>query len=130
MNARMLLLIVGAGLLIAGVVGLLVPVSASGPNGNVGCGNGVASDFSAARDKDSNLGNAAADVASDAGLPGVANQIPQTDYVGACNSALSTRRAWAIPLAIVGLVVAGGALLIGDRLGRRGVAGQGFSARR
>jgi hypothetical protein len=125
MNARILLLVLGAGLLVAGVIGLFVPVSASHNGESVGCGNAIASDTSQAQKKDSNLGNTAADVASNAGV-----QLPRTDYVGACNSALSTRRAWTIPLAVVGLVVAGGALLLADRMGRRSVAGGGLSAGR
>jgi hypothetical protein len=117
MTARRLLLLAGAVLLVTGIIALLVPVSASGNNGSVGCGNAVASDLSAAREKDNNLGNAAADTASNFGLPGVASQIPQTHYVEACNSALSTRRAWSIPLAVVGLLLAAGAFLVRDRTG-------------
>jgi hypothetical protein len=130
MSARVLILLVGAGLLIAGVIGLLVPVSASSNGESVSCGNAVASNTSEAEKKDQNLGNTAADVASSVGLPQVGSQIPQTHFLDACNSALSTRRAWTIPLAVIGLVLTGGALLLGDRLGGRRVAASGFSAGR
>jgi hypothetical protein len=106
MTARRLILLVGAIGLIAGIIALLVPVSASGENGNVGCGSAIASDLSPARDKDN--GNVA-------NLPVLNQFVPHTNYVSACNSALSTRRAWSIPLAIVGLLVVGGSLLIRER---------------
>lgn len=103
MTARRLILLVGAIVLIAGIIALLVPVSASGENGGVGCGNAIASDLSTARDKDSgNLAN----------LPVVSQFVPHTNYASACSSALSTRRAWSIPLAVVGLLVVGGSILV------------------
>ena len=106
MTARRLILLVGAIALIAGIVALLVPVSASGENGSVGCGNAIASDLSTARDKDNgNLAN----------LPVVNQFVPHTNYVSACNSALSTRRGWSIPLAVIGLLVMGGSLLVRER---------------
>ena len=93
-------------MLIAGIVALVVPVSASGENGSVGCGNASASDLSTARDKDNgNLAN----------LPVVNQFVPHTNYVSACNSALSTRRGWSIPLAVIGLLVMGGSLLVRER---------------
>jgi hypothetical protein len=106
LTARRLILLVGAIALIAGIIALLVGVSASGENGSVGCGNAIAGDLSTARDKDNgNLAN----------LPVVNQFVPHTNYVSACNSALSTRRAWSIPLAGVGLLVMGGSLLVRDR---------------
>jgi hypothetical protein len=43
MNLRRLILLVGVVALIAGVIGLQVPLSVPGPdNGDVGCGNGIA----------------------------------------------------------------------------------------
>ena len=106
MTMRRLILLAGAVVLIAGLIGLLVPVSASGENGSVGCGNAIASDLAAAKDKDnSNLAN----------LPVVNQFIPHTNYVAACNSALSTRRAWSIPVAVVGLIVVAGAFLVRGR---------------
>jgi hypothetical protein len=106
LTARRLILLVGAIVLIAGIIALLVPVSASGENGSVGCGNAIAGDLSTARDKDNgNLAN----------LPVVDQFVPHTNYVSACNSALSTRRSWSIPLAVVGLLVMGGSLLVRER---------------
>ena len=106
MTPRRLILLVGAIALIAGIISLLVGASASGENGSVGCGNAIAGDLSTARDKDNgNLAN----------LPVVNQFVPHTNYVSACNSALSTRRAWSIPLAGVGLLVMGGSLLVRER---------------
>jgi hypothetical protein len=106
LTARRLILLVGAIVLIAGIIALLVPVSASGENGSVGCGNAIAGDLSTARDKDNgNLAN----------LPVVDQFVPHTNYVSACDSALSTRRSWSIPLAVVGLLVMGGSLLVRER---------------
>jgi hypothetical protein len=106
LTARRLILLVGAIVLIAGIVALVVPVSASGENGSVGCGNAIAGDLSTARDKDNgNLAN----------LPVVNQFVPHTNYVSACTSALSTRRGWSIPLAVTGLLVMGGSLLVRER---------------
>lgn len=125
MNARMLVLVAGAALLIAGLIGLLVPASASGNDlqGNkvsVGCGVPIAGgDTKDAEQKDQNLGNAAANGANNLGLPGVANAIPQTHFVAACNSAVNTRLAWTIPLAVAGaLVIAGSFAMRGRQLAR------------
>ncbi|HZQ33562.1 MAG TPA: aminopeptidase [Mycobacterium sp.] len=121
MNARVLALIVGAALLIAGVIGLLVPASASsndlqGSNESVSCGVPIAGgDTSKAEEKDKNLGNAVANGANSLGLPGVANATPQTHFVAACNSAINTRLAWTIPLAIVGALVLVGSFAVGRR---------------
>ena len=53
MNLRRLILLVGAVVLIAGVIGLLMPVSVPGPdNASIGCGNGLAADQSAAQQAD------------------------------------------------------------------------------
>lgn len=112
MNARTLMLVAGAVLLIVGVIGLLVPVSASSNGESVGCGNAIMKDTSEAEKKDKNLGNTAADVATDLGVPQVSEAIPQTHFVAACDSAVSGRRAWSIPVAVVGLIVAGGAFLV------------------
>jgi len=110
LTARRLILLVGAIVLIAGIIALLVGVSASGENGSVGCGNAIAGDLSTARDKDNgNLAN----------LPVVNQFVPHTNYVSACNSALTTRRAWSIPLAVVGLLVMGGCLLVRERQAAR-----------
>ena len=103
MNARRLILIVGAVLLIAGVIALLVPVSITGNGKSIGCGNAVAADTSQA---ESANGQTVADVP-------ILNQIvPHTDYVAECNHAVSSRRSWSIPLAVVGVLVIAGSLVV------------------
>ena len=37
------------------------------------------------------------------------------DYVAQCQSAVSQRRTWSIPVAVIGVLMAGGALLVGGR---------------
>lgn len=109
MNLRRLLLIAGAVVLLVGVIGLLVPVSVPGPQGDIGCGNAIAADLSQARDVNSqNLAN----------LPVLNEIIPHKDFVAECNSALSSRRSWSIPVAVVGLVVLAGSFFVGGRAGR------------
>lgn len=117
MTIRRLVMLAGAILLIAGVVGLLVPVSVSGSNGEtIGCGNGIASDLSAARQADNqNLAN----------LPVINQIVPHNNYVAECQSGLSHRRQWAIPLAVIGLVVLVGAAAIRGGASRLGSAGAG-----
>jgi hypothetical protein len=111
MNLRRLILLVGAVALIAGVIGLLVPVSVPGPdNGSIGCGNGLVQDLSAARE---------ADNTNPVNLPILNELIPHTDYVTQCQSALSGRRAWTIPVTVVGLVVIAGSFFVGGRAGVR-----------
>jgi hypothetical protein len=85
---------VGALVLIAGVVGLFLPVSVfDGNSSTVGCGNAVVADQSVPQ---------AANNATAAGVP-VANQVVlHPDYVAECESAISGRRHWAIPLVMVG----------------------------
>jgi len=118
MTARRLLLLLGAVLFVIGVIFLLVPPSASGPQGSVGCGTPIAGgDMSAARAKDNQTaGNQLSNVPVVG--PIIADVAPQTqshEYENQCSSAISTRLAWSIPLAVVGLLVAGGSLLIRDR---------------
>jgi hypothetical protein len=85
---------VGAVALIAGVIGLLVPVSVSdGNGGSIGCGDAVVSDLSAARD---------ANTKSLANVPVLNKIIPHADFVAECQSALSGRRSWTIPVAVMG----------------------------
>ena len=117
MNLRRLIALAGAILLIAGIVGLLVPVSVSGPNGDkIGCGNALASDMSAAREADNQ---------NPANLPVINQIVPHTSYVAECGSAVSGRRAWAIPLAVVGALAIAGAFLIRPGAGTVGVSGGG-----
>lgn len=107
MNARRIALAVGAAALLIGFIALLLPVSASdGSGGSINCGTGLSSDLSAARD---------ANTESVANVPILNQVVPHTDYVAACQSELSGRRAWTIPLAVVGAVAAGGSMLVGGR---------------
>ncbi|OSC41823.1 aminopeptidase [Mycobacterium decipiens] len=103
MTVRRLIIAMGALLLLAGVIGLLVPVSVSdGDRGSVSCGNGIAVDLSAARN---------ANDKSVANIPILNQLIPHTDFVAQCQSAVTSRRTWTIPLTVIGVVVIGGALL-------------------
>jgi uncharacterized membrane protein YraQ (UPF0718 family) len=104
MTVKRVLVLVGAALLVAGVIGLLVPVSVSDDNGNsISCGNAVAADYSAARSANNkNLAN----------IPIIGQLVPHTDYVAKCHSSLASRRGWTIPLVIIGVLVAGGALFV------------------
>lgn len=112
MNLRRLLLVLGAVALAAGVIGLLVPVSITGPdNSDLGCGNGLVSDLSAARQADND---------NPANLPILNEVIPHTEYTPQCESAVSGRRSWAIPLAVIGLVALAGSFFVGGRTARTG----------
>jgi len=109
MNLRRLVLLVGAVVLIVGVIGLLMPVSITGPDSqSVGCGNGIAADTSGAQE----LNNS-----NPANLPIINQIVPHTDWVAQCQSAVSGRRSWSIPVAIIGLVVLAGAFFVGGRAG-------------
>ncbi|BBX61991.1 hypothetical protein MSAS_11650 [Mycobacterium saskatchewanense] len=104
MTVRRLIIAVGAVLLLAGVIGLLVPVSVSDPNGHsVGCGNAVAEDLSEAR----NANNTGV-----ANVPILNQIVPHTDYVAQCQSAVGSRRTWTIPLAVLGIIAIAGPLLM------------------
>ncbi|MGV0853137.1 aminopeptidase [Mycolicibacterium phlei] len=112
MNLRRLVLLAGAVVLLVGVIGLLMPVSIAGPdNQKIGCGNAVAADDSAA---------AQADNSNPVNLPILNEVIPHTDYVAQCQSAVSERRTWSIPVAIIGVVVLAGSFLVGGRTVRAG----------
>jgi hypothetical protein len=109
MTVRRLILIVGGVLLLAGVIGLLTPVSISDGNGNsIGCGNAVATDLSAAR---------SANDKSVANIPILSQVVPHTDYVAQCQSSVGSRRTWTIPLTAVGIIAVAGALLVRRPLG-------------
>jgi hypothetical protein len=96
MNARRLILMVGAVVLVAGVIALLVPVSITGNGTSIGCGNAVAADTSEAESANSQ---------TVANVPILNQIVPHTDYVAECNHAVSSRRSWSIPLAVVGALV-------------------------
>jgi hypothetical protein len=99
-----LIVAVGAVLLLAGVIGLLVPVSTPDGNGNsISCGSAIAPDDSAARNANDKNG---------ANIPILNQLIPHTDFVAQCNSSVHGRQMWAIPLAVVGILGIGGALLV------------------
>ncbi len=109
MNLRWLVLLAGAVVLVVGVIGLLIPVSVAGPNGqSIGCGSALAADDSEAREADNN---------NPVNLPIINEVVPHTDYVAQCASAVSERRTWSIPVAIVGLVVVAGGFFVGGRAG-------------
>jgi hypothetical protein len=106
-----LIIAVGAVLLLAGIIGLLVPVSVSDGSGNsVSCGNGIAMDLSSARNANDKNG---------ANIPILNQVLPHTDYVAQCQSSVNGRRSWTIPLAAIGVVAIGGALLVGRQGARR-----------
>ena len=106
MTVRRLIMVVGAVLLLAGVIGLLIPVSVpdggDSAGGSIGCGNAIASNLQSARSANDKTG---------ANIPIVGQLVPHTDYVSECQSSLSSRRAWSIPVAVIGLVVIVGAAL-------------------
>lgn len=96
MTIRRLILAVGALVLIVGLIGLLVPVSVSGQNsGSINCGNGLVSDLSSAR---------SANEKTVANVPILNQVVPHTDFVAECQSALSSRRSWTIPVAVIGAI--------------------------
>ena len=104
MTVRRMIIAVGAVLLLAGVIGLLTPVSISDGKGNsISCGNAVATDLSAAR---------SANDKSVANIPVLNQVIPHTDYVAQCQSSVGSRRAWTIPLTVAAIIAVGGALLV------------------
>ena len=103
MNAQRLILLLGAVVLIAGVIALIVPVSITGDGQSIGCGNAVAADSSEAE---------TANGKTVANVPILNQIVPHTDYVAECHEAVSSRRSWSIPLAVVGAVVQAGSLLV------------------
>ena len=104
MTVRRLIFAVSAALLLVGVIGLLVPVGVSDSNGGtISCGNGIATDLSGAR---------AANDKNGANIPILNQIISHTDFVGACESSVSSRRMWMIPLTVIGLVGVAGAFVV------------------
>jgi hypothetical protein len=101
MSGRRLGLVAGVILFVAGVIGLFVPVTISG---GIGCGSALHSDVSAARAQDDrNVGNSP--IVQQ--IP-IANQIaPTSQFVASCNTAVSHRRLWTIPLIVAGVVIGG-----------------------
>jgi hypothetical protein len=112
-TVRRLIVAVGAVLLLAGIIGLLVPVSVSDSSGNsVSCGNAIAMDLSGARSANDKNG---------ANIPILNQVLPHTDYVAQCQSSVNGRRSWSIPLAVIGVLAVGGALLVRRPAGSRAV---------
>jgi hypothetical protein len=115
MTARRLIIAMGAVLLLAGVIGLLVPVTVSNSNGGtVSCGNGIATDLSGARSANNENG---------ANIPILNQLIPHTDFVAQCESSVSSRRTWTIPLAVIGIIGIAGALVLRPRRGALSATG-------
>jgi hypothetical protein len=84
---------VGLAVLVAGVVGLFLPVSVwDGHSSTVACGNALVANQS---------GPEAGNATSVQSAP-VDPTVPHPDFVAECGSAISGRRHWAIPLVIVG----------------------------
>jgi hypothetical protein len=100
-------LLAGGAALLIGLIALLIPVSTSdGNGGSISCGTGLSSDLSAARDANNN---------SVASVPILNQVVPHNDYVAQCESKLSGRRAWTIPVSVLGALAAGSSMLIGGR---------------
>jgi hypothetical protein len=79
--------LLGVAVLVAGLAGLFVPVSAfDGTSSTIACGNAV---------------HAEPPVAT---APVVDQAVPHPAPAAACDDAISSRRHWAIPLVIVGVV--------------------------
>lgn len=98
MNIQRVALVVGVAVILAGIFGLMAPVSISdGDGATIGCGNAVVQDTSAAR---------AATERQVTNLPIIKDFVSHTDYVSECNSAVGQRRWWAIPVTVIGLFVA------------------------
>ena len=94
MTSRLRNVVIGAVVLITGLVGLFLPVSVfDGNSSTVACGNAVTADQSGPR---------AANEAPVASAPILNQAVPHPDFVAACADAISGRRHWAIPLTIVG----------------------------
>ena len=105
MSIRRMILLGGAALFVAGVIAMLIPVSISESDGNsIGCGNALVEDLDGAR---------SANKSSIAGVPVLNEIVPHTDFVAQCESAVSSRRTWSIPLAVVGILVGAGSFVTG-----------------
>ena len=115
MSVRRFVLVLGAIALVVGIIGLMVPVKVSGgDSGSIGCGNAAISDLSSARQANNK---------SVASIPILNQIVPHTDFVAECQSALSSRRTWTIPVAVIGAIAVVAALFVrGGRAGARNSA--------
>lgn len=106
MKIQRMALLLGVVVVLAGIFGLMAPVSISDGEGTtISCGNAVVQDTSAARTAtEHQLTN----------LPIIKDFVSHTDYVNECNTAVAQRRWWAIPVTVLGLVVALGSTRIRD----------------
>ncbi len=96
MRLRRFVLVVGAVVLVVGIIGLLAPVSVSDSNGgSLGCGNAAISDLSSAREANNK---------SVASIPILNQIVPHTDFVAECQAALSVRRSWTVPVTVIGAI--------------------------
>jgi hypothetical protein len=112
---RRLVLVVGAVVLVVGIIGLFVPVSVSdGNGGSLGCGSAAISNLSSAREANNK---------SVASIPILNQVVPHTDFVAECQSALSSRRSWTIPVTVIGAIAVVGANFVrgGRFAGSRGI---------
>lgn len=93
MKSRLRNLLIGAAVLIAGVVGLFLPVAVwNGGGSTVRCGNAIVAEKPPP--STTNPGQISVDVPAQA--------VSRPDNAAQCDSAISSRRHWAIPLVIVG----------------------------
>lgn len=80
----------------AALIALAAPVSISdGDGGSIGCGTIFAADVSAALDANS---------ASLSAVLVASQGVPHVNYVAGCQSSMSSRRAWSVALATLGLI--------------------------
>jgi hypothetical protein len=101
---RRLAAVISAAALVVGIIGLLVPVSVSdGNGGSPGCGNAAVSDLSSAREANNK---------SVASIPILNQVVPHTDFVAQCQSALSSRRSWTMPVSAIGAIALAGAFFV------------------
>jgi hypothetical protein len=104
MTVRRFVLMLGAVALVIGIIGLLVPVSVSdSKGGSLGCGNAAISNLSSAREANNK---------SVASIPILNQIVPHTDFVAECQSALSSRRSWTIPVTVIGAIAIVAALFV------------------
>jgi hypothetical protein len=104
MTVRRFVLLLGAVALVIGIIGLLVPVSVSdSKGGSLGCGNAAISNLSSAREANNK---------SVASIPILNQIVPHTDFVAECQSALSGRRSWTIPVTVIGAIAIVAALFV------------------
>lgn len=109
MIVRRVTLFLGIVAVIVGAVGLFAPASVSPRDRTVECGSVLSPDLSAARALDD--GNAA-------NIPVPGGVAVDTNYTQLCRMNLEDRRIWTITLAVVGAIVAAGALVWGARSNR------------